>query len=525
MPETITTNSSGDDVRLVQQLIQACEAKDPQQFQQLLLSHSSSASATSASVTSSKSNTMNAWMDELARQLLQEETSNAALLVVGALVQLDVQKYLLPIATSVRNRVSQPQQRQQQQQTNDLYVSDALLQVWMQQLTLTSQVAVHEQLLQALLECVKRLGPKVLEPSMFQLVTIWKEQQLASSNSKEASIVTVRCATVMMEHIDQLGDVALHVCQAHGAMPLLVQMMESVSDPLLQLSVLDLFPEHLTASNLQVATKEWLTSTELAQPILHLLDDPLLSGAAMSYLSLVCSAPTTSSVDEDQYETRLAPLRQALLQHISELGPTTAEADRLQIVQALSCMAKANAPRSVSLILQTPSVRLAWWDMRRISSPKLQAAILSSIAQVLAAAKSNDKSMDGLQLYSLLAQDNGYPESTTTAWMYTKYVRSPMPELRIASYAIWTAVASLSGGTTTLTTSLDFTQWLLQEDDGRQQRREATSDARVAKYELLKTIAQHSQGFLAKELETKLDKLLKLGPHGMNPMQWDVAVE
>jgi hypothetical protein len=53
----------------------------------------------------------------------------------------------------------------------------------------------------------------------------------------------------------------------------------------------------------------------------------------------------------------------------------------------------------------------------------------------------------------------------------------------------------------------------------------ATSNARVTKHELLETLAQHLQGYVAKELETKLDKLLKPGPHGMNPMQWNVAVE
>jgi hypothetical protein len=105
--------------------------------------------------------------------------------------------------------------------------------------------------------------------------------------------------------------------------------------------------------------------------------------------------------------------------------------------------------------------------------------------------------------------------------LLVKFAKSPIPELRIASYAVWTAVVTkCADGTTLLVTSSDAMLVLLAGG------RESTPDGRLAKFEFLRAFFNESQGFLADDLQRNIEKQLQLGPHGIQPMQWtDVAIE
>jgi hypothetical protein len=199
----------------------------------------------------------------------------------------------------------------------------------------------------------------------------------------------------MMKCIIKLGDVAYHVCAKKGATDLLLQMLLSAeNDPPLQLSILDLMVQECSSSAtapLQVVTSDWLTSTSWTRPVIQLLQDPLLGGTAMQYLAMTC---TLGVEDADR---RLALVQTALFQYIREVGATTSESDQLPIVQALSQMATS----SPQVVLEDPQLRHAWWDMSRLSSPKLQAAILSSVAQFLQNSRSPT-----LRHYALLGPDD-----------------------------------------------------------------------------------------------------------------------
>jgi hypothetical protein len=304
-----------------------------------------------------------------------------------------------------------------------------------------------------------------------------------------------------------LGDVVL---SEHGT-TLLCAMLQHQQDPLLQLSVLDLFPQHF-ATSFQPNTIAWLTSSNFVNPIFNMLEDPLLAGAALQCASWIATL-------EDTDDTAALIPRQRVVQYIrEEMGVTTSESDRLAVVHALVQL--SSIPRLLDqVILKDELLRSSWWDMRRLSSPKLQAAILSSIAQVLSGLSSTHATT-GIRLYTYLAVDNHESGTSTTEWLGKKYSKSPMPELRIATYAVWSAMARLgSAGVTVLSTSAEFWNPLLEGP------RETTTDARVAKFDLIHTLYESSKGFLAKSFQTKLEKLIALGPHGIPTGTYDVAIK
>jgi hypothetical protein len=287
------------------------------------------------------------------------------------------------------------------------------------------------------------------------------------------------------------------------ATALLSQMVGSEQDPLLQLSVLDLFTQVFDHQNIPEATREWMGQEALITLVVNLLDDPIVSGAGMQYLGLVA-------------KFRDPNILKILFQHIRDIGPTTNEFERLQIVHTLSNLAQSS-PESLELILRDRELRKSWWDLSRTSIPKLQAAILSSIARNLGAPHNTNAPLL-LRMYSLIGQDHATDDSTTS-WMLQKFVCSPMPELRIASFTVWISLAQIPGGCSLLATSSRFMDLMVSGE------REASNDARIAKFELLKSFHQRSKGFLATGIVKKLDEQLKLGPHGMKSQRWDVATE
>lgn len=472
---------------------------------------------------------VNQWMPLLIAQLLPTTTDTTqqeqALLVVGTLATFDPEKYLLFVAKHFAQRIAHILQHDE-----PLQISPTLLQVWMQQLTQTSQVAVHSLLVQALIQAMQRQGPPLARPALQALAEIWKHHWnlVTTESNHSSSIVAVRCAATFCECLVALGDVAWQHGHAVGATRLLEQMLHYTPDPLLQLSILDLLPEQFavktTSIPMQGETQAWFTSTAMIQPVLDMLADPLLAGAALQCASWM--ATLTNDHDGDDSTTEV---RRRILQHVrNEMGVTSNEADRLALVQALVQLSVASPSTMLEqAILTDETVRCCWWDMTRLSSPKLQAAILSSVSQVLRALSSSatddrrsQYSNIGLKLYAFLSKDNTTSANNTTDWLYTKYIKSPLPELRIATYAVWAAVAALANGPMILSTSHHFIQHVLEGP------REITGEARVAKFDVLQTFWEHSKGFLADAIQTKIEALLKKGPHDIQTTQpWDVALE
>ena len=465
------------------------------ELEQLLEQSSSSSSSSSSPLVS-------IWIPRLIQRLFNETTSKEALTVVTTLVSCNDVKYSLPISESVNHYYYQ--HNNQDQTTTTSFISNEVLQVWIYQLCCTSQISVHSNLLSGLLLALPQQqqnnNPQtLLHVIMSNLVTIWRNQQQRDNNS----IVTIRCATTFLRITKVLGDKAFQCGKEEGAVDLLRQMIGNKNDPLLQLSALDLFPQtfdNLHQSPIPITTREWMAS-QASMIITNVLDDPIVGGAAMQYLGLVATL-------EDEH------VLQSLFQYIRKVGPTANESERLRIVHVLRNLAQSS-PKLLELILQDRDLKNAWWDFSRVGVPKLQAAILTSVAQTVSAPQTTNAPLL-LRMYTSIGLDNG--AESTTAWMVQKFSRSPMTELKIASFHLWSCLCMVTGGTTILASNPGFMDVVVVHGE-----RESSHDARLARYELLEAFHNHAKGFLAAPIVKKLDEQLQLGPHGIKAQRWDVA--
>lgn len=428
------------------------------------------------------------WVPGLVSQLFSKELCDRALTVTKVLVTIDDEKYSPLISDEVKRICSH-------EPVNNLHVSAELLQLWIYQLCCTSHVNVHTNLLDAYKPVAQLHG--IVQIAIPNLVGIWKEA--GSVNS----IVAIRCATLFLYTSKLGGDPAFELGKELGATDLLLELIQKDDDPLTQLSVLDVFPQVFeTTAEIPTTQKAWMSQRELNATMLKILEDPIVGGAAMQYLALVAQFD----------DPHVLP---ALLNFIRSVGPTSSEADRLQVVHALSSLSQSSS-EMLENILQDSELRCAWWDVTRTSVPKLKAAILSSIAQTLRNPQNTNAPLL-LRLYSLIGQDNS--AESTTSWLLQKFARSPMPELRIASYTVWISLAQIPGGCTILAMSSGFMDLIV---DGT---REPEHNLRIAKFELLQSFHQHASGFLSADITKKIQQNLALGPHGLKTQRWDVATD
>ena len=122
-----------------------------------------------------------------------------------------------------------------------------------------------------------------------------------------------------------------------------------------------------------------------------------------------------------------------------------------------------------------------------------------------------------MTLYSQLGQANG-ADYNTTDWML-KLCAAPIPELRLASYALLSAMAQVGvGGAQVLLSSAAFLDFLFE-------RNESTQDGRVAKFQVVQAVFTKVQGLLSEVMVSKFEKHLEQGPHYVQTMQWDVVAE
>ncbi|KAL3939335.1 MAG: hypothetical protein SGBAC_005917 [Bacillariaceae sp.] len=427
------------------------------------------------------------WVPGLIAQLFAKETSERTLLVIKVLVAIDDAKYSPTIADEVKRICFH-------EPVDNLFISPQVVQLWIYQLCCSSHVNVHTNLLDAYKVVTELQG--VVQLAIPNLIAIWEGS--GSSNS----IVAIRCATLYLCTVKLCGDPAFDLGKVLGATDLLLNLMKADDDPLTQLSVLDLFPQIFeTTEDIPAAQLAWMRKKDVTATVLKNLEDPIVGGASMQFLALVAQFD----------DPNVLP---TLLNYIRSVGPTTSETQRLQVVHALSSLSQCSS-ELMECILEDSELRCSWWDVRRTSVPKLKAAILSSIAQTLRHPQNTNAPLL-LRLYALIGQDNS--AESTTAWILQN-TRSPMEELRIASYTVWIALAQIPGGCTLLAMSSGFMNLVVEGT------RESSHDARLAKYELLESFDEHASGFLSSDIVKKIKQNLTLGPHGMKTQRWDVATE
>ena len=525
-----------------------------------------------------------------------------------------------------------------------MHVSKDLLQTLLHQVCFSESVKVMEMVTQTLWTCSHKLGPPFLQEAIPGLVQLWKQalnptDTYGRASSKHvSSTVAVRCATVMIEWFlptqqqhplpsSLSSSLAIRTALFaqmvnHGATTLFVQMLQDKSDPLVQMSMLDLLERFVTATTATTTTnanttamsdsieiRQWLSSLHVLEPILQMAGvtitnddhqsqskkvllpngqiDSLLGGSALRLLSALCTTtfheknnqPATTAdahqhhsddydyaqqqQQEQQQDLFLLHAFQQALHNFATAG--SGEVDRLHLITAISSFA-ATSHHALEAILQDQTIRSAWLSIRHVAQTKLKAAILLSIAMVLDptllmqsqettttlssttmtttpttrtnlydSQSSSVESKLAIQLFTALGTENTthpYPSSTssssltstTTDYLFLQYGRSPIPELRWATYTLLSAMAKHHAPYIFMTTEHlpSFLEWLLDRTV------ETTQDGRIAKFHLVQTLVSHPHvptGIIHDSQWNKLRKHIQQGPHYIRPIPWDVAAE
>jgi hypothetical protein len=463
-------------------------------------------------------------------------TGAEAMDVARGLVECLPDVYLPAMATSVSDVVVSG--------CNEISIrkTQGLLRLWVSLIT-HSPLGVHELLTDALISILRRNHEHVkaeerssgdiagysacaasddIRDAAHYLVEDWKVH-LACSNSSDA----VRCAVVLVKLASRLpAGVGLAAAKSLGATDLFVKMLGDFDDPLQQLSLLDALieefenqrssPQHKCNPVPSSTTDKWLESPEIMSLVLQFLEDPLLSDASLRYVGAL------SFLKPNELATILDHVKKVS----SENGVPTRDTERLPLVRALSTAA-TSSEAALSTILSDPLLRLSWWDTERIAQPKLKAAILVSVAQVLPAIEEYFGSNRALELYRLLGDDHNrgsgdFSTTTTTQWLVGKMARSPVVEVKIASLALLAAALRIGGAPIAIVGVSDRSSHSSLLELLLSPQREPTVHAQIARYDLLSAFLEALETHSSlEENPTTLKKLrekIALGPHGQKPL-------
>jgi hypothetical protein len=626
-PDASSTGSSSTSSRedmiasLVVEIHSAVQGNQLESAQQVLAQyHQSTATTTTATSSASAALALMQWLavrlflpPNPSSKVALETQEDASLQVILFLVQCQPQMYLTAASTAIVQRAV----HLSLDGTQPMHISTLLRQVLVQQMTLSESAQVRTDATKTLIACTRKVGPTlVLIPAISELVqgcwTIQLENSTTASNTNkaQASTIAVRCASTMVELWMAMGDVALTASLT--ATELLVQMLQDDSDPLVQLSILDLLegmatrlatPEAVAGgSSTYIQTRQWMLSSTIVTPLCQLcgvtasslenameidqagdskeevgMIDPLLGGSALNLLSALCAIFHSMAVvdgsneeqpeNQQQYQWLLGAFYRALLQFVTS-SSFTDEAERLALVHAISNFCSASS-QALQMVLDNPQVRDAWLSIQQVSKPKLQAAILVSVAMVLdpnlvvagsfatssesyqppqpvvasrttpttttsAIPHSNVRSTTRItptaarNLYNMLGYVNTSSQSSasTTNWLLTtgRKALSPFPEVRIATYAILTAIATIGPTGVMLLAQADG-GWTTLETFLLNRNVETSRDGRLARFELVAAVYRNAPpGLLSEVLLNKLKLHLQQGPHYVQPLTWDVMV-
>ena len=495
----------------------------------------------------------------------QEKSSEAlssqeALSVLGLLVSLDRSKYLKPASIAVRNEAVQLATSLNHVDEPPMHVSPELQTVMIQQLESTDvQSSANAE--EAIVACCRKLGPSFGKTVLEAITANWKrsKQEVAVVNSgrdkSHMTTIWVRYAATALS-IASLGDSFMEEALACGAMDLLLAMLLDDSDPLLQMSTLDLLEKLATTQPMHHQRAVWLFSKPVVLPLLKMAGgiteadeeskeevstiepDPLMGGPSLRVVACLCALGHRNSALYGLDHTLLQGFHRALRSFVPN-----GEVDRLAIIDAISNFSSAS-PDALQLILDDPVTRKAWLNLN-VAQPKLKSAILHSVAMVLdpslsegqqqptnertsstdgggntsmsnVAAQRPSNAM-GMKLFAALGQQNGEEVATNLLLHLTK---SPLPETRLGAYAVLQAVAKLSTGGQVLLSHPGFYEFLVTRDG------ESTKEGREAKYAIVKTIYDSDvRRLLADDIVKKLEEYVKQGPHYHKALSWELATD
>jgi hypothetical protein len=468
-------------------------------------------------------------MDTMAPLLFRESsegtkiTSQDAWTIVGFLVTSDSANYLKPVSRAVKKEAVRLTTSE-----HPMIVSPECIHVIVSQLS-GDDVEVATNATDTMVACCRKLGPEFADPALRAVTESWRNSlNQMSTDRNRASTVCVRWATAVVE-ISSLDDSTMQSALACGAFDLLSAMMTDDSDPLLQMSVIDLIEKLALIKPMHQERARWLFTDTVTQPLLQLAGgeeegdpDPILGGSALRVIAALCKLGHRDSSLFGLSETELTIGFHRALHNFEASG----ELDRLAMVDAISSFASAS-PDALNLVLNDDVTREAWLSLS-VAQPKLKSVILTSIAMVLDPSSEVDSNGDSITTSSAPPNDIamklyaaiGSTSNTDTTKLVVTMARSPLTEIRLGAYTLLTAVAKLATGGQVLFTHPGFYEWLMDR------ARESTMEGREAKYGIVKAIVgSEVKGLLSDVIVRKLEDYLKQGPHYHKPISWELAVE
>jgi hypothetical protein len=467
-------------------------------------------------------------------------SSRDALAVLGCLVATDAPRYLLEASQAVSDEATRLVTS-----AEAMAVSPELLDVMVQQLS-APNVSVSTCATSALVACCRKLGTQLRVPAIASIVEAWKRHYSTSTttNRNQASTIAVRCAAALVEVLcleEGTKASASDLASASSA-EVLLTMLRDESDPLVQVSTIDLLERMAAARPVHHWRAHWLLSQPVLDPVLRLCGgtaegvspDPMLGAPALRFVTCLCRAAHC----DDSFDELGAASHDVLRGFHTALrnyqASSSGEMDRLALVDAISSFASASS-EALDMVLADPITRRAWLSLS-VAQPKLKAVVLYSVATVLdprgaacQVVSSSEPSADsavpnsalGMKLFSQLGQVND-DEATN---LVLSSVRSPLPEIRLSCYALLRAVASsLPTGGQLLFTHADFADFLLNRESARY--REPTKEGREAKWELVRAVlGSPVAGLLAEDIVRAMERHVKQGPHYVKVQRWELATD
>jgi hypothetical protein len=472
-------------------------------------------------------------------------SSRDALAVLGCLVATDASRYLVEASQAVSDEAIRLTTS-----VETMVVSPELLAVIVQQLSVPN-VSVSTHATSALVACCRKLGTQLRIQAIDSIVEAWKRHYYPTStsngNRNQASTIAFRCAAALVEILcleegtqRDTSDLA-----STSSSKVFLTMLTDESDPLVQVSTIDLLERMASSRPMHHWRAHWLLSWPVLDPVLRLCGgaaegsspDPVLGAPALRLVTCLCRAAHCDDHLAELGATSHEVLRgfhTALHNYQASTGGG-GETDRLALVDAIASFASASS-EALDMVLSDPVTRRAWLSLS-VAQPKLKAVVLYSVATVLdphrtacqvvsnskpfAAASAPPSNELGMKLFSQLGQVND-DEATN---LVLSLVRSPLPETRLACYALLRAVASsLPTGGQLLFTHPDFADLLLNRESTH--FRETTKEGREAKWELVRAVqASPVAGLLAEDIVRAMDRYVKQGPHYVKVQQWELVAD
>jgi hypothetical protein len=456
-------------------------------------------------------------MDVLAPSLFLGESNPAmemnhvdALSVILLLASLDGPTYLKPASRAIKSFAELLATSSTEQ---DIVVSDDLLTVLVAQLS-GNDVEVSANATAAITACCRRLGSPLSDRAIRSIAESWRRTWDSTNNRQEATTICVRLASAVVE-LACLGDAAMESAVESGAMNLLVAMLTDVSDPLLQMSTMDLVEQLANTLPMHGNRARWLFSPSILQPLLQMAGadgdcaDPILGGPALRVLSTLCRLghkdASLFGLGGNDLVTRF--------HHALRNFNGSAELERLALVDAISSFASAS-PDALEAVLQDAEIKTSWLSLS-VAQPKLKSVILKSVALVIDPIPETDANGDSIiatvpsnasaiRLYATL----GIVNNRDATELLLSLATSPFVETRLGAYALLEAVAKQGTGAQVLLSNDSFYTFLISREG------ESIKEGKEAKFAIVQAIMDSpARGLLSDEVVQILDTLLKQGPH------------